>query len=65
MSAMAFIAGQVLMAGLLILLVAALVCFAAWHLVYYIIGAKNPIGKTVLLSIAAMWVICAGILNMM
>ena len=65
MSAMAFIAGQILIAGLLIVLLTALVGWGAWHFVYYVVGAKNPIGKTALLSAAAMWVICAGILNMM
>ena len=65
MSAMAFIAAQIFIAGLMIVLLTVIVGWGAWHFVYYIIGAKNPVQKTALLSIAAMWVICAGILNMM
>ena len=65
MSAIAFIAAQILIALMMIVLLTALVGWGAWHFVYYVVGAKNPIGKTILASIAAMWVICAGIIGMM
>lgn len=65
MSALILIAAQILLAALMIALTVALVAWSAWHLVYYIIGAKHPIGKTLILSAAALWVISAGIISMM
>lgn len=34
----------------------------AWGFWYYVRAARNPIGKTVLTCIAALWLICAGVL---
>lgn len=39
-----------------------LISRAAWMFFYYVLACRNPIGKTVLTSIAALWLICAGLL---
>ena len=38
------------------------VCRLAWCFWYYVRASRNPIGKTVLTSVAALWLICAGLL---
>lgn len=40
----------------------ALIVRVAWQFWYYIIAAKNPIGKTLATGIAALWLMCAGLL---
>lgn len=36
------------------------VCRLSWTFYYYILACKNPLGKTVLTSFVALYLICAG-----
>lgn len=38
------------------------VCRVAWQVFYYVLACKNPLGKTVTTAIAALWLMCAGLL---
>lgn len=42
-----------------------LVCRMAWTFFYYVLACRNPLGKTVLTSIAAFYLICAGLFAIM
>lgn len=36
------------------------VCRLTWTFYYYVLACKNPLGKTVLTSFVALYLICAG-----
>lgn len=40
----------------------ALACRLAWGFWYYVVAAKNPIGKTALTGIAALYLFCATVI---
>ena len=65
MSVLVYIVAQILLAVLMIALIVFLIAWSVWHLVYYVFGSKNPIGKTAAVSAVAIWIISAGILSMM
>lgn len=66
MSALILGTAKALAALSLITMLVVLTACAAWRLIYYGWGCRrNPIGKTIMLTAAILWVVSAAIINFM